>query len=103
MQVPNYVLYAGILTPVCVYLGTLLHILHQVSLLSNISAFTEASSLLSSMPRCSSSPLQEAGLVTRWPGPARSRWREGSSSSCRDQSRSWHTSDTTYRVDQKKV
>ena len=42
MQVPNYILYAGILTPVCVYLGTLLHILHQVSLLSDISAFTEA-------------------------------------------------------------
>ena len=33
MQVPNYILYAGILTPVFVYLGTLLHILHQVSLL----------------------------------------------------------------------
>ena len=42
MQVPNYILYAGILTPVCVYLGTLLHILHQASLLSDISAFTEA-------------------------------------------------------------
>ena len=99
MQVPNYILYAGILTPVCVYLGTLLHILHQVSLLSNISAFTEAllgsPSLLSSVPRCSSSPLQEAGQVTRWPGPAQSRWRGGSSWSCRDQSRSWHTSDAT--------
>ena len=38
MQVPNYVLYAGILTPVCVYLGTLFHILHQVSLLSNFTS-----------------------------------------------------------------
>ena len=69
MQVPNYILYAGILTPVCVYLGTLLHILHQVSLLSNMSAFTvtEASwtlgdsSLLSSVPRCSSSPPAGGG------------------------------------------
>ena len=57
MQVPNYVLYAGILTPVFVYLGTLLHILHQVSLLSDISAFTEALlRLLLSYPSCPGVP-----------------------------------------------
>ena len=56
MQVPNYVLYAGILTPVCVYLGTLFHILHQVSLLYNLLTLPSAPhptppySLLTSSP-----------------------------------------------------
>ena len=46
MQVPNYVLYAGILTPVCVYLGTLFHILHQVSLLYLTECTSSYTSLL---------------------------------------------------------
>ena len=58
MQVPNYVLYAGILTPVCVYLGTLFHILHQVSLLYLTECTSSYTSLLLTnlLPPCPGVP-----------------------------------------------